>query len=307
MTNPETWLNRLANLNVARTERRGLAPHKPLLLLAIIDMIEERKLTDPWINYSPELFFRFSCYWQIVYDRQLNRPEMRLPFHALGGHRDRIWERFTYEREPSRSRETTRLCHMNESLWDALQDQAFRRSARIQLVAAYFDAAEQIALCANLKVPEPTTESVATIKRNAAEYKKSLAKGRSARFRSDVLTGYKFTCALTGYRMNTDSEHLVEAAHIHKHSESGDNDPRNGLALTRDAHWMFDRGLWTVDFQDGIYLVRVAEGRFEDESPIGWSLIQHNGTPVYFPGAQGLRPDPKRLAWHRSMVFVGRK
>jgi putative restriction endonuclease len=140
MKNRQAWLNRLANLNVARTERRGLAPHKPLLLLTIMDMIEEGILTSPWVGYSPELFFRFSCYWQIVYDRQQNRPDMRLPFHALGGHRDRVWERFTEEREPSRSKETTRLCQMNESLWDAMQDPAFRRAARIQLVAAYFDA-----------------------------------------------------------------------------------------------------------------------------------------------------------------------
>jgi putative restriction endonuclease len=194
---------------------------------------------------------------------------------------------------------------MDDSLWDALGAPAFRRSARIQLVAAYFDAVEQIGLCASLKIPEPTTEAIATIKRNAAEYKKSLAKGRSARFRSDVLTGYRFTCALTGYRMNTDNEYLVEAAHIHKHSESGDNDPRNGLALTRDAHWMFDRGLWTVDYQDGIYLVRVAEGKFEEESPIGRSLIQHNRERLYFPDTHDLRPDPRRLAWHRSSVFVG--
>jgi putative restriction endonuclease len=229
---------------------------------------------------------------------------MRLPFHALGGHRDRIWERFTEDREPSRSRETTRLCHIDESLWDALQDAAFRRSARIQLVAVYFEAAEQIALCANLKIPEPTTEAIATIKRNAAEYKKSLAKGRSARFRSDVLTGYKFTCALTDYRMNTDSEHLVEAAHIHKHSESGDNDPRNGLALTRDAHWMFDRGLWTVDYQDGAYFVRVANGKCEKESPIGQKLMQYTGQHLRLPYPEHLWPDPKRLVWHQSNVFL---
>lgn len=61
MTSPETWLNRLANLNVARTERRGIAPHKPLLLLTTIDMIEEGSITDPWIAYSPEMFYRFSC------------------------------------------------------------------------------------------------------------------------------------------------------------------------------------------------------------------------------------------------------
>jgi putative restriction endonuclease len=305
MTTREAWLNRLANLNVARTERRGLAPHKPLMLLTIMDMIEDRSIASPWIAYSAELFFRFSCYWDVVYDRQLNRPDMRLPFHALGGHRDRIWERYTDERQPSRSRETTTLCHMDESLWDAFHDSAFRRSARIQLVAAYFEPIEQIALCASLKIPEPTSDAIANIRRSAAEYKKSLAKGRDSKFRSAVLTGYQFTCALTGYRINTDKEHLVEAAHIYKHSESGDDDPRNGLALTPDAHWMFDRGLWTADFQDGVYLVRVALGKFNEDATMGKSLAQRHGGALNLSGSRGLQPDPKRLAWHRDSVFIG--
>jgi putative restriction endonuclease len=80
-------------LNVAVTATRGPAPHKPLLLLCVIDMVEEGALPSPWINYSPELFFRFQCYWQIVFDRQQNRPDMRMPFHALGSDRDRVWER----------------------------------------------------------------------------------------------------------------------------------------------------------------------------------------------------------------------
>ena len=29
------WLGKLANLNVARTAKRGLAPHKPLMLLTV--------------------------------------------------------------------------------------------------------------------------------------------------------------------------------------------------------------------------------------------------------------------------------
>jgi len=37
---PSHWLGRLANLNAARTEARGIAPHKPLMLLTVIDLIE---------------------------------------------------------------------------------------------------------------------------------------------------------------------------------------------------------------------------------------------------------------------------
>ncbi len=43
----DTWLRCLSNLNVACTGRRGLAPHKPLLLLTIMDMIEDGDITTP--------------------------------------------------------------------------------------------------------------------------------------------------------------------------------------------------------------------------------------------------------------------
>jgi len=90
MVNNAKMIARLCNLNVEKTNERGRAPHKPLLMLCIIDMIEDGSIETLWISYSPELFFRFQCYWAIVYDRQRNKPDMRLPFHALGGKRDRI-------------------------------------------------------------------------------------------------------------------------------------------------------------------------------------------------------------------------
>jgi len=236
------WLDRLCHLNAANTAQRGRAPHKPLLLLCVLDMVEDGAITTPWIAYSPELFFRFQCYWALVLDRQRNRPDMRLPFHALGGERDRVWSRYTEERQPSRSKETTRLCLLDESLWECLQDRKFRQQARLRLVTTYFTPPEQIALCARLRLPEPSSAEVAAIRLSAEAYKASLKKGRDSRFRSDVLLSYRFTCALTGYSLNTTKENMVEAAHIHQHADSGNDDPRNGLALTPDAHWLFDRG-----------------------------------------------------------------
>jgi putative restriction endonuclease len=49
----------------------------------------------------------------------------------------------------------------------------------------------------------------------------------------------------------------VDAAHIHQFADSRNNDPRNGLALSKNAHWLFDNGLraLTDDFK-----VIVAEG-----------------------------------------------
>lgn len=305
MLDSADWLNRLCHLNAAKTATRGLAPHKPLLLLCVIDMIEEGVLTTPWLPYSPELFFRFQCYWAIVYDRQQNRPDMRLPFHALGGERDGLWTRHTEDGAPSRSKETTRLCNLDSSLWDALADADFRRQARQRLISTYFTPAEQIALCVRLRLPEPTGAEIAAIKESADAYKASQKKGRDVRFRSEVLLNYRFTCALTGYMLTTTKENMVEAAHIHQHSLSGNDDPGNGLALTPNAHWLFDRGLWTAAEQKGDFVVLVALGHFTDSSPEGESLARHHRRPLFFHQDSRLRPDARHLAWHRRSRFLG--
>jgi putative restriction endonuclease len=298
------WLARLCNLNVSKTQKRGLAPHKPLLLLTIIDMIEYGTITSRWVSYTPELFFRFQCYWTIVYDRQRNNPDMRLPFHALGGKRDRIWIRCMEDGTPSRSRETTRLCCLEESLWNCTKDEAFRKEARIRLITTYFTPEEQIALCASLKLPEPSSEDIISIRQSAKAYKDSIKKGRDSKFRSEVLLSYRFTCALTGYSLTTTKENFVEAAHIHQHALSGNNDPRNGLALTPDAHWMFDRGLWTAEPDGNELIVIVAKNHFKDSSPYGRTLSTHHKKPLLFTNKTTLRPDPKYFAWHRKNCYL---
>jgi putative restriction endonuclease len=48
-----------------------------------------------------------------------------MPFHALGGDRDKIWERFTADGQPSLAKATTRLCSLDPDLFACLQDADF--------------------------------------------------------------------------------------------------------------------------------------------------------------------------------------
>jgi putative restriction endonuclease len=82
------WLGKLANLNVARTGQRGIAPHKPLMLLTVIDLIESGDIRDGWVKYDVRLVSRFLDYWELVLERQRNQPDIPMPFHALGGDND---------------------------------------------------------------------------------------------------------------------------------------------------------------------------------------------------------------------------
>jgi hypothetical protein len=58
----EQWLNQIANL---RVDRKGtIAPHKPLLLLVLAELIEHEKLASTFLVLTGELVFRFLAYGQ---------------------------------------------------------------------------------------------------------------------------------------------------------------------------------------------------------------------------------------------------
>lgn len=294
------WLGKLANLNAANSPELGVAPHKPLMIFSVMDLIEMGVLCDRWVPYNADLVTRFRDYWSIVVERRKNRPEITMPFNALGGERDAIWERFDENGKPSISKLTTRLCQLDSDLFDCLHDSEFRLSARRIMIATYFTPAEQVGLCERFRLPVPDTAEMANFAKNREAYKASQKKGRDSRFKAEVGSGYKYTCALTGYCLQTTAGYIVQAAHIHQHAASGNDDPRNGLALSPDAHWMFDAGLWTAVPMGDDILIEVAIGRFTETSPHGRLLADFHRKPLTFHTDASIRPDPKHFEWHRK-------
>jgi putative restriction endonuclease len=166
-----------------------------------------------------------------------------MPFNALGGDRDAIWERFDEHGNPSRSKLTTRLCKLDANLYACLQDASSRLQARRIIIARYFTPSEQVGISERLCLLLHDSAEMAKFKQSGDAFKASQKKGRNSRFKVAVTSSYQFTCALTGYRLETADGYIVQAAHIHQHAKSGNDDPRNGLALTPDAHLMFEAGL----------------------------------------------------------------
>jgi putative restriction endonuclease len=132
-------------------------------------------------------------------------------------------------------------------------------------------------------------------------------KGREARFRVCVLYAYNFMCSLTRYRLSTiNNESIVDAAHIHQFSESGNNDPRNGIALCKNAHWLFERGLWSLD---DAYRVIVATSQIDEETqdPGTKTLADFQGQQIHLPKNEAVWPDLQYVRWHRENRFKGEK
>jgi putative restriction endonuclease len=65
-------------------------PHKPLLLLVVLEMDEQTQLPATLLRVSPEPAFRFFTFWNIGAGRRTQRPDVRLPFYHLQS--DGFWE-----------------------------------------------------------------------------------------------------------------------------------------------------------------------------------------------------------------------
>jgi putative restriction endonuclease len=122
---------------------------------------------------------------------------------------------------------------------------------------------------------------------------------RDAVFSSVVKTAYGNTCAITGLKIiNGGGRSEVQAAHIRPVSHSGTDSVRNGLALCGTVHWMFDRGLLSLDDN---YNILLAKGKVPD-------TVQRLINPdrrMILPPQPDLRPNPQWLRYHRETIFKG--
>ena len=80
---------------------------------------------------------------------------------------------------------------------------------------------------------------------------------RDAAFAIAVKAAYRETCAITGLKIvNGSGRTEVQAAHIRPVADRGPDSVRNGIALCGTMHWMFDRGLISIDDDLSVLVAR---------------------------------------------------
>ena len=117
-------------------------------------------------------------------------------------------------------------------------------------------------------------------------------------FRRTVLRAYGERCAVTGLKLiNGLGRAEVNAAHIRPVEMNGPDTVQNGLALSGTAHWMFDRGMITLENDLKISISRHAN----DQDGI-LAFINRSGFAAP-PLNLRDRPHTKFLEWHRLNRF----
>ncbi len=122
---------------------------------------------------------------------------------------------------------------------------------------------------------------------------------RDRAFAAAVKAAYADTCAVTGLKLiNGGGRSEVQAAHIRPVAYDGPDSVRNGLALSATIHWMFDRGLISIDDD---YSLLTAGSSVPDTV----NRLINPDRRVRVPERKDDRPHPHFLQFHREHVFKG--
>jgi putative restriction endonuclease len=89
----------------------------------------------------------------------------------------------------------------------------------------------------------------------------------------------------------------VQAAHIRPVAAGGSDSVRNGLALSGTIHWMFDRGLVSVDDD---FTILAASGHL----PPAITRLFRVDRKLVIPNRPEISPHPAHLRYHRENVSV---
>lgn len=130
----------------------------------------------------------------------------------------------------------------------------------------------------------------------------SLRKVRDRAFRKMVLLEYDSQCAFSGRKfvspLSPDTIGL-DVAHVVPVHANGSDHPVNGLPLSKDLHWVFDRGLIGVDGNRKITVPKIVSSLKGNEF-----LKKFNGQPIREAKNKHFRVSDDALDWHRKNILI---
>jgi putative restriction endonuclease len=304
-------------------ETRKQAPHKPLLLLSVLDLVQRGELTSPVIDIEKNLYSLnelFTNYWRQVVPLS-QQSSIAFPFSRLKT--EPFWEliprpahKITAEAvnniaAVSQLKKIALAARVNKDLFALMIDPKARNTLREALLTGHFSPqaahalreqsllnaqtwgyAEHLLVAAH---EEPLVEKV-RLEESVEE------PVRDQGFRLAVVKTYDHRCALCGTRILTSEGHTcVDAAHITPWSESFNDDIRNGMALCKLCHWAFDHRMAAVE-QD--YTVLISRQVSQSPNAAGTLLLlQHK--PLHKPTDHAVWPALIFLERHKRERFAG--
>ncbi|HHG84542.1 MAG TPA: hypothetical protein ENJ82_07325 [Bacteroidetes bacterium] len=317
MSNLELYRNKFARLK--RNRQNGGAPHKPVLLLALIDLYDRGLVLNRHLAFSDVLIATFHSIWKdVVGNSPFFKPTVIYPMYHLRS--EGFWKLYAqpgFEFTGDYKKDLRSFPQFKESLAYVALDEALhvlllapvsRAVLQNVLLETYFSAKREAYLQdawenRQQRLQEWTLQDGEELswevpKKGKARLTFEEEKWiRHQYFPKNVNMVYEKTCCVSGLHLEMVGMHnMVDACHIHQWADSQDDHIQNGIALSPTLHRAFDHFLFTIteDFR-----VRVGK-RFRESSDSPYRLRQFEGVRIRIPNNPAHRPGTKQLKWHND-------
>lgn len=293
--------------NLRRDRSSGYEkPYKPALLLSLIDLVERGDFAKNRILLTDELIARYAEYLRVV-GGPADNARIEYPFWHLCG--DGIWMLFDAnaqplyrpgvngDQSPSVKRIRANLGHaaFDPELFSYVSRPVDREHIRNALIARYFPNQAPLlrALVAEYLAGPAVAEEPAGFSTDPI---------RSAAFAKVVKEVYDYRCAASGMRFRFGDLTIVDACHLIPFSQSHNDHPTNGIALSKNHHWAFDRHLIAPRFNE-TGLAWTVSPLLDDRIEGHRELLDLEGRSVLLPKERKFHPNEVAVAWRMERLL----
>jgi putative restriction endonuclease len=289
------------------------APHKPILLLAVIDLFEQGVIQRNEIYLSPDLTANFLKFWHRLVSTD-HHSNIALPFFHLTG--EKFWhlmpnpgfEAAIQSRVKIRTlpalQAAVKYAYLDTDLFNLLSEQKTRTELTTVLIQAWFPG-KGGEITETFKYDEFGAIQQRLFDSGGATYTVKDLKDedqifvRNAAFRRNIVKLYDQRCAFCKMRVvSWDGQNIVDGAHIMPFSEFHDDRFVNGIALCKNHHWAFDRGWFGIDDD---YRIVIPRDRFTEAAAIdSREMMAFHNESISLPQDSRYLPSKESLYWHRA-------
>jgi len=263
----QKYLTAFEKLRIDRAH--GIAPHKPILLLSVLQIFHNGTINSQRIYITPELVASFKSNWSLLVTSK-HDCRFALPFYHLAS--DNIWriipkpgfENILQLSASMRSfanlNATVNFAQIDDDLLALMNNKKSNGILQQFLLDTYFPETKsnfsnsshgQQKLFDHIEnkiLHEPSEEYIQEIRKLKQQQNEEEIYLRGSLFKREIPKIYNNTCCLSGMRIDaTISVSMVDACHIVPFSVRFDDTVANGIALCPNLHRAFDRGLIAID------------------------------------------------------------
>jgi putative restriction endonuclease len=303
-----------------RDFKNGGAPHKPILLISLIQAFQNGFYSTSEIHILPELVGLYKSNWKSLVKTN-HQCLFTLPFYHMNT--EPFWELIPNKgcelwiksKSPMRS-----FSNLATAIQCAIIDyelkELFLKKVESNillhfLLDTYFAETEGnfISDSGNSYISDIENqilnESEETYKVRLLQIRKELDNDefqeevfvRKNIFKKEIPKIYNYTCCISGLRIDAgDNISMIDACHIIPFSESFNDTISNGIALCPNLHRALDRGLISIDNNFRVLINK----RFSEPFQTVYNIKQFEGVSISLPDNYTYYPSFESLTHHRN-------